>query len=67
MKLLTKEQQESYENSEIGCVFKDKLENKYLQDKKDVKVRAHCHYTGEYESALYSICNLKYSVAKKFL
>ena len=46
MKLLAKEQQESYENSEICCVFKDKLENEYLQDKKDVKVRAHCHYTG---------------------
>ena len=67
MKLLTKEQQELYENSEIYCVFKDKLENKYLKDKKDVKVRAHCHYTGEYKSYLYSVFNLKYSVPKKFL
>ena len=25
----------------------------------------HCHYTGEYRSAVHSICNLRYSVPKK--
>ena len=33
-KLLTKEQQESYENAKIGCIWKDKFANKYLRNKK---------------------------------
>ena len=47
MKLLTKEQQESYENAKICYICKEKSENKYLKDKKYRKVRDHCHYTGE--------------------
>ena len=46
MKLLTKEQQESYKNEKICQNCKEKLENKYLKDKKYGKVRGHCHYTG---------------------
>ena len=38
MKLLTKEQQESFENAKIYFICKEKLENKYLQDKKFGKV-----------------------------
>ena len=65
MKFLTKEQQESYENAKICYICKEKLENKYLKDKKYRKVRDNCHYTGEYRRAAHSICNLKYSVPKK--
>ena len=65
MKLLTKEQQESYENAKICYICKEKFENKYVKDKKYCKVRDHCHYTGEYRGAAHSICNLKYSVPKK--
>ena len=65
--LLTKEQQESYENANICFVCKEKFEKKCLKDKKYCKVRDHCHYTGEHRSALRSICNLKYSVPEKFL
>ena len=36
-------------------------------DKKYRKVRDHCHYTGEYRGAAYSIWNLKYGVPKKIL
>ena len=36
-----------------------------MKDKKYHKLRDHCHYTGEYRGAVYSICNLKYSVPKK--
>ena len=35
--------------------------------KKYRKVRDHCHYTEEYRGAVYSICNLRYNIPKKFL
>ena len=44
-----------------------KNENRYAKDKKLGKVTDCCHYTGEYSGAAHSICNLKYSVPKKFL
>ena len=65
MKLLTQEQQESYENVKICYICKEKFDNKYVKDKKYHKVRDHSHYTGEYRGAAHSICNLKYSVPKK--
>ena len=66
-KLLTKEQQESYENAKICYICKENFENKYLKDKKYRKVRDHSHYTGEYRGAAHSICNLKIVGLKKFL
>ena len=36
-------------------------------DKKVYKVRDHCHYTGQYRSAVHSIYNSKYKVPKKIL
>ena len=65
MKLLTKEQLESYENAKICYICKEKTENKYLKDKKYRKIRDHFHYTGEYRSAVHSIFNLKYIVLEK--
>ena len=62
MKLLTKEEQESYENAKICYICKQKFENKYAKHKKYCKVRDHCHYTGEYSGATHG---LKYSVPKK--
>ena len=67
IKLLTKEQEESHENAKICYICKEKVENKYLKDKKYCKVRDHCRYTGEYRGAAHSMFNLKYSVLKKFL
>ena len=64
MELLTKEQLESYESANLCYIWKEKLENKHLKDKKYRKVRDHCHYAGEYRGAARSICNLKYSVPK---
>ena len=48
MKVLTKEQQESYKNEKICYICQGKYENKYLKDKKYLKVGDHCHYAGEY-------------------
>ena len=62
MKLLTKEQQESYENAKICYICKETFENKYVKDKKYRRVRDHCNCTGECKCAAHSTCNLKYSV-----
>ena len=34
-------------------------------DKKNYKVRYHCHYTGKYRGAAHNICNLRYKVPKE--
>ena len=64
MKLLTKEQQESYENAKICYICKEKFENKYLKDKKCQKVSDHCHYIIINKRCCAYYCNLKYSVPK---
>ena len=64
-KLLTKEEQESFENAKICHICKQNSEHKYLKDKKYHKVRGHCHYTREYRGVAHGICNLKYSVPIK--
>ena len=64
MKVLTKKEQESYENAKICYVGEEKLGNKYLEDKKYRKVREYCHDTGKYKGATHSISNLKYSLPK---
>ena len=44
MKLLTKEQQKSYENAKICYICQEKFENKYQKDKKKYyKVRGTAH------------------------
>ena len=34
-------------------------------DKEYFKVKYHCHYTGKYKAAAYSICNLRYKTPKE--
>ena len=65
MKLLTNEQQDSYENAKSYFIYKEIFEGKNAKDKKYRKVRDHCHYTGKYRGAAQSICNLKYIVPKE--
>ena len=57
MKLLTKEQQESYENAKICYIYKENFENKYWKDKKHRKVRD--------RGTAHSIYNLKCNVPKR--
>ena len=64
MKLLTKEQHESYEHAKICYICKEKFENKYVKDRKCCKIKDHWHYSGESGGATHSICNLKCSVPK---
>ena len=49
MKLLAKEQHESYENANISCICKEKFENKYIKDKKYHKVGDRCITQGNIE------------------
>ena len=60
MKLLTKEQQKSYQKTKTCYICKEKM-----KDKNYPKVNYHCHYTGKYRGAAHSIHNLKYSATKK--
>ena len=46
MKLLTKDQQESYKNSKICYVCKENFEDKYLKDREYRRVRDHFRCTG---------------------
>ena len=65
MKVLTKEQQNSYETEKTYCICPEKSEKNYLKDKKYRKVRDHFYYTGEYSGAEHTTWNLKYSLTKK--
>ena len=59
MKLLTKEQQKSYENRKTCHSCLKEIGNKCLKDKQYHKDRDHCHYTGKYGGVAHRICNLK--------
>ena len=47
IKLLTQEQQESYENAKICHFCKENFESKFSKNKKYRKVTDHCHYTSK--------------------
>ena len=48
MKLLTKKQQELYENAKVCYICVGNFKDKYIQGKKYCKVRDYCDYIGEY-------------------
>ena len=50
----------------IYYIYKEKFENKYLKEKKNRKIRDHCHYIREHRGATHSVCNLKYDVPKNY-
>ena len=61
MPLTTKEK--LYHNKQKVCyICKKEFENNdsARNDKKQQKVRDHCHYTGKYRGAAHNICNLRY-------
>ena len=55
MKLLTNEQQKSYENAKICYICKEKLEHKHGGDENYCKAGDHYHYTGECTGNTHSI------------
>ena len=55
MKLLTKDQQESYKNTKICYVCKKNPKNKYLKKINYRKIEDHCHYAGVYRDTEHSV------------
>ena len=57
---------EIYHNRQKVCyICKKEFDNNDNNDKKQQKVRDHCHYTGKYRGAAHNICNLRYKVPKE--
>ena len=59
---LTKEEKINYNDQKVCYICKKEFDT---IDKKNYKVRDHCHYTGQYRSAAHNICNLRYIVPKE--
>ena len=59
---LTTEEKIHYNKQKICYICKKEFNN---NDKKQQKVKDHCHYTGKYRGAAHNICNLRYKVPKE--
>ena len=62
MILITTEEKIHYNKQKICYICEKEFNN---NDKKNYKVRDHCHYTGKYRGAAHNICNLRYKVPKE--
>ena len=60
---LTTEEKIYHNKQKICYICRKEFNN---NDKKNYKVRDHCHYTGKYRGAAHNICNLRYKVPKEF-
>ena len=59
---LTKEEKINYNDQKVCYICKKEFDT---IDKKNYKVRDHCHYTDKYRGAAHNICNLRYKVPKE--
>ena len=59
---LTTEEKIHYNDQEICYMCKKEFGT---SDKKNYKVRDHCHYMGKYRGAAHNICNLRYKIPKE--
>ena len=59
---LTAEEKIYHNKQKICYICKKEFNN---NDKKNYKVRDHCHYRGKYRGAAHNICNLRYKVPKE--
>ena len=60
---LTTEEKVHYNKQKVCYICKKEFDN----NRKQPKVRDHCHCTGKYRGAAHNICNLRYKYLKKFL
>ena len=61
MILLTAAEKIHYNKQKVCYISKKEFDN----NKKQQKVRDHCHYTGMYRGAAHNICNLRYKIPKE--
>ena len=59
---LTIKEEICYNKQKICYICEKEFNN---NDKKQQKVKDHCHYTGKYRGAAHNICNLRYKVPKE--
>ena len=59
---LTTEEKVHYNKQKVCYICKKEFDN---NDKKQQKVRNHCHYTGKYRGAAHNIFNLRYKIPKE--
>ena len=59
---LTTEEKIYHNKQKICYICKKEFSN---NEKKNYKVRDHCHYTGKYRGAAHNICNLRYKAPKE--
>ena len=59
---LTKKEEENHNNQKVCYICKKTFDT---NDKKNYKVRNHCHYTGKYRGAAHNMYNLRYKVPKE--
>ena len=62
MLILTTEEKIYHSKQKICFICKKEFNN---NDKKNYKVRDHCHYTSKHRGAPHDICNLRYKVPKE--
>ena len=60
MDLLTEQEKVLHNNPKICFI----CEKSFGNDKNNIKVRDHCHYTGKYRRAAHSACNFQYKIPK---
>ena len=58
---LTTEEKIHYNKKKLCYICKKEFDN----NKKQQKVRDHCHYTGNFRGAAHNICNLRYKIPKE--
>ena len=59
---LTTKEEIDHNKQKIFYICKKEFDT---NDKKNYKVRDHCHYAGKYRGAAYNICNLRYKIPKE--
>ena len=59
---LTPEEKTHHNKQKVRYICKKEFDN---NNKKQQKVRDHCHYTEKYRGAAHNICNLRYKIPKE--